>query len=315
MTIDLLRLNRPLSSDTSADPDDLVNVKHTLNHVGLYPEDNFYPITDDNLFRGVRMFQATNGLDIDGRMMPDGPTEGRLNVAQAEPSPEQRARQLPIPAYRADDEITKDDWQAMHDAVDRTGLGSGQRRAFMEIFAAEGGIKADTHDAAVVAGLSPARVLELSQVVKEVGLPERTHPRDLTAGERVAFYWTWFRSRDHSGFQRELGDNVLDRIGDDEVAASIADVVFRRGGAGKKRDGGVEIVQQAVNNLTSSDLVVDGRFGPKSFEAVQTLAADPVQRRRLLDEIADVRIDKLKPKSANFAGERRRAEYFRFRGS
>ena len=186
MTIDLLRLNRPLSSDTSADPDDLVNVKHTLNHVGLYPEDNFYPITDDNLFRGVRMFQATNGLDIDGRMMPDGPTEGRLNVAQAEPSPEQRARQLPIPAYRADDEITKDDWQAMHDAVDRTGLGSGQRRAFMEIFAAEGGIKADTHDAAVVAGLSPARVLELSQVVKEVGLPERTHPRDLTAGERVA---------------------------------------------------------------------------------------------------------------------------------
>ena len=48
----------------------------------------------------------------------------------------------------------------MHDAVDRTGLGSGQRRAFMEIFATEGGITADTHDAAVVAGLSPARVLE-----------------------------------------------------------------------------------------------------------------------------------------------------------
>ena len=149
--------------------------------------------------------------------------------------------------------------------------------------------------------------------MKEVGLPEQTHPRDLTADERVTFYWRWFKSRDHSGFQRELGDNVLDHIGDDEVAASIADVVFRRGGAGKKRDGGVEIVQQAVNNLTSSNLVVDGRFMSKSFEAVQTLAADPVQRRRLLDEIADVRISKLK--GDNYVGEKRRAEYFRFRGS
>jgi len=105
------------------------------------------------------MFQATNGLDIDGRMMPGGPTERRLNLAQKEPNAERRARQLPIPGYR-NQSVTKDDWRSMHDAVDRTGLGSGQRRAFMEIFAAEGGITADTHDASVVAGLSPARVLE-----------------------------------------------------------------------------------------------------------------------------------------------------------
>ena len=309
-----LRLNRPIATDTSADPDDLVRIKRALNGVGLYPKEEFHPFTDEELFKGVRMFQATQGLPIDGRMMPDGPTERRLNRAQAEPSQERRSRQLPIPRYRADEDELRKSWRAMHDAVDRTGLGFGQRRAFMEIFAAEGGTKSDRQNPDVVAGLSPARISELSQIVKEVALPERTHPSELTPAERAAFYWTWFRSRDHSGFERELGENVLDRIGDDEVAASIADAVFRRGGAGtQKEPGGVQIVQLAVNRIQRGRLVPDGRFGPKTMAAVQEFAADPVRRRRLLDAIADVRIDELKEKSSTYEGEKDRAEHFRFR--
>ena len=307
-------LNRTLATNANADPDDLVNVKKALSRVGLYPQkDGFNPITDDQTFDGIRMLQATNGLTIDGRMSPGGPTETRLRMAQSLPTLESRSRQLPIPKYVDGKIRVKDeDWRLMHDAVDRTNLGFGQRRSFLEIYSAEGGTQRDATDHTVVAGLSKRLMAQLSRAFPHAGLPASKDPQDLTPAERLLFYQAFFRSRDHSGFERSLGDNVLDRIGDEEVAASIADVVFRRGGKGKKRDGGVEIVQQALNNLRASKLMVDGRLGNATMKAIQALTADPTERRRLLNEIATVRIDKLDRDSPTLAGERSRAEHFRF---
>ena len=112
----------------------------------------------------------------------------------------------------------------MHDALDRTDLGSAERRAFMEVYSAEGGSQQDTTDPGVVAGLSRDLIAQLAHAFPQSGLPSSKLPQELTPAERLLFYQAFFRSRDHSGFERNLGNNVLGSIGDDEVTASIADV-------------------------------------------------------------------------------------------
>lgn len=90
-----LQLNRLLASNASADEDDVLNVKQRLNVLGHYevPSYGMTRYLDRALFEGIRSLQKTNGLDIDGYMMPEGETETALNKAMTQASLNQNAKQ------------------------------------------------------------------------------------------------------------------------------------------------------------------------------------------------------------------------------
>ncbi|MDP6643076.1 MAG: hypothetical protein QGF16_03265 [Rhodospirillales bacterium] len=77
-----LNLNATLAGDAPADQSDTINTKYVLQDFGYYVEPDYgmtvYP--DQRLFDGIRKFQKDNGLRIDGRMNPGGPTESALNI-------------------------------------------------------------------------------------------------------------------------------------------------------------------------------------------------------------------------------------------
>lgn len=74
-------LNAPLSRNSSADPEDTLNVKRKLNQFGYMelPSYGIDDMPDEFLFDGIKKFQNDNDLKVDGIMKPGGETEKSLN--------------------------------------------------------------------------------------------------------------------------------------------------------------------------------------------------------------------------------------------
>src|SRR5688500_11676013 len=73
-------LKAPLSSNSSANGDDVWLVKQALKRIGYYEEPKFgiTPYPDNKLFDAIKKFQADNELKVDGSMRPGGETAGLL---------------------------------------------------------------------------------------------------------------------------------------------------------------------------------------------------------------------------------------------
>ncbi|TAN73371.1 MAG: peptidoglycan-binding protein [Magnetospirillum sp.] len=79
MSIDL---NETIGSSYPANPEDVWNVKTTMNDLGYYDPPASYGMTpwpDTPMFEGIKTFQKDHGLDVDGVMYPDGPTVKAIN--------------------------------------------------------------------------------------------------------------------------------------------------------------------------------------------------------------------------------------------
>lgn len=83
--VDALLLNRPLSTTSDADPDDVLSAKSTFNRLGYYevPSYGLTPHPDQPLFDGIRDYQKDNALTVDGYMLPGGETEQSVNFSLA----------------------------------------------------------------------------------------------------------------------------------------------------------------------------------------------------------------------------------------
>jgi len=83
------KLREPMGTSYSVTPGDIINTKAALSQLGYYrvPEGlGIQPWTDDAMFDGIRAFQKDNGLQVDGYMRPEGPTENAINTSLAESS-------------------------------------------------------------------------------------------------------------------------------------------------------------------------------------------------------------------------------------
>lgn len=204
----------------------------------------------------------------------------------------------PVPAYRrwvfAD---RADDWAAWIVAVDRLPAIEGcERRAYLEIFAAEGGCRVDPRGPAA-SGLVPATLDELIARRRLRHVAPGTPPARLSLDQRAAAYRGYF----DEVLAAVSGHAALARIGDPAAAAAFADTLFRHG-----RRGGSRLIQQAIAGVDGGGLSIDGRQGPATLAAYCRLAAAPATRRRLVDALADARL------AATHGGERARFDHFRF---
>jgi hypothetical protein len=79
MSIDL---NETIGSSYPANPEDVWNVKTTMNDLGYYDPPASYGMTpwpDTPMFDGIKTFQKDHDLEVDGIMHPDGPTVKTMN--------------------------------------------------------------------------------------------------------------------------------------------------------------------------------------------------------------------------------------------
>jgi murein L,D-transpeptidase YcbB/YkuD len=77
------KLSSTIGKSHNVKPDDVLAVKSALDELGYYkkPEWGISPYPDPALFAGIKRFQSDNGLETDGVMKPDGPTEKKLAAA------------------------------------------------------------------------------------------------------------------------------------------------------------------------------------------------------------------------------------------
>lgn len=80
------KFNSTLGRSYHVDPDDVLGAKGTLNQLGYYevPSFGFTGYPDTPLFEGVERFQKDKGLQIDGIVKPNGPTERAMQRALQE---------------------------------------------------------------------------------------------------------------------------------------------------------------------------------------------------------------------------------------
>jgi len=81
----ILKLRRALSKNANADARDVLAAKTFLQDQGLYeaPEWGLSDFPDQALFDGIKAFQKSQGLKIDGVMKPEGETEAATQSIQA----------------------------------------------------------------------------------------------------------------------------------------------------------------------------------------------------------------------------------------
>jgi hypothetical protein len=265
---------------------------------------------------------TSSGQVEDMTMAEDNDAPGAANTAAR--APKTNTPIPPKPAYKKD-VVSDSTWRDWIGALAKAGFSDTQRRVYQEIFAAEGG---NTPDGERVSGIGPKTIKDL---IAKKALPRTMsdlNPSDLTADQKVTVYRAYLEN----AFRHVTGKNTaLDRIGDDQAAAALADTLFRHGG-GKP---GNRIVQNAINDVVPGRVAVDGVLGNDTLAAYGELAREPATKRALLDALADRRREALKdeaieelkreainqgespdrvdPKDARIdPGEIDRAEHFRF---
>ncbi|MHA1597381.1 MAG: hypothetical protein ACTSV1_01555 [Alphaproteobacteria bacterium] len=105
------------------------------------------------------------------------------------------------------------------------------------------------------------------------------------------------------------GHQVLNRIGNDDMASAVADTLFRDGG----KDGPVYI-QKAINDWRKEQnkppISTKDGIGSETFGALKDIAANKLGAKGFLDSLADRRLD-AKKGSTNYTGEAARINYHR----
>lgn len=239
--------------------------------------------------RPVQGQNGTSGLPRQDDPAWGGWTQGHAVLRNDE------AAGLPIPDYRKQVKGVYRHWGHWSETLDNDPrITPAIRRAFLETFAAEGGLEPD--------GLAMAGITEkaLNEVRDELKLDSNVMPKDLTNAQRLEAYWAFMSQKDYLGGKGFKGIETLETLRDEEAAAALFDTLFRHGS-----DEGPKIVQRAMNRILEEPIEVGRSFGSESLAAYRTLIKDPETRRALLDAIAVERIND-KPK------EKARAEHFRF---
>lgn len=87
-------LKRPIDSNASMDPDEVLATKRALVDLGFMdlPDYGLTPHPDRAMIEGIKVFQSRHGLHVDGIMKPDGLTLKRLNESLVA-----RAKEIGLP--------------------------------------------------------------------------------------------------------------------------------------------------------------------------------------------------------------------------
>jgi len=163
-----------------------------------------------------------------------------------------------------------------------------------EIFTVEGGLASD---GSTVAGIQESTITALKNDPR-VGpsledIPPGTKPKDLTDEQRIRVYDAYL-SQQYVGFHLAGGFASLHRIGDQQVAAAVADPLFRLGGTGAV----VSLIQTTIvdvladhPNLQSEvpTMTVDRKLGSTTVEALRLIASEPAAKSQFLNSLADAR--------------------------
>ncbi|MCB9976336.1 MAG: hypothetical protein H6858_01895 [Rhodospirillales bacterium] len=218
------------------------------------------------------------------------------------------------PAYRRDvfkgERRTEwDDWSRILQ-FDKS-LSSAEKKAFHDIFAAEGGMKKAPGGSAVAGilqkTLDTTKSLENTpEILAKYGKNPKTTDLELQDIKEVykgffndAFKGPAQKLNEKNKARAFKGYQILGLIGDDRLSSSIADILFREGTAK-----GSELIISAIR-LTDTDADT-GRgnvFGSKTLSALQKIAKNPDQTRNFLEFSANARR----------GDEKARNDYFRFR--
>jgi len=210
---------------------------------------------------------------------------------------------VPVPAYRKDTFHRQPGvWSQWSNAVRRLPEASPQeRRTYAEIFAAEGGMEINTVNRSK-GGVTRTTLSRLMAAKPIAGIVPGTPPEKLPIEKIASVYRAYF----DDAFPATGGHRVLSKIGDEEAAAALADTIFvhesdRRG----------RLIQKAVNAVAPGAVQEDNVVGSRTIAAYARLARDPAMRRRLLDALADLRIDAVRGRPDE-KGLRERINHFRF---
>ena len=180
-------------------------------------------------------------------------------------------------------------------------LHSTEKRAYMEIFAAEGGNRLDPGSDAM-SGITKTTINRAVDKRHVKGIKFGTEPKTLSLEERSRLYRAYF---DHA-FDKIDGSRAFGRIADPEAASAVADTLFRHG-----RNGGGTLIRKAINAVVPGSLAerVSSKLGlpfnKTALSEFQRTIADSANRRKFLDALADERI-KVAPNEAD------RFNHFRF---
>jgi len=124
-------------------------------------------------------------------------------------------------------------------------------------------------------------------------IPSGAEPKDLTDEQRIRVYDAYL-SQQYVGFRLAGGFASLDRIGDPQVAAAVADPLFRLGGIGAV----VSLIQTTIVDVLDafpdlksqvSQVVVDRKLGNLTVEALRVISSDPDARTQFLNALGDAR--------------------------
>lgn len=131
-------------------------------------------------------------------------------------------------------------WESMVLALEKADLGPNRVFAYANVFAAEGGVLKDPKGTASSGITTPT--LRQAQAAAPSGssLKNVKVPSDLTFDQRVQVYDYYF----DKALARVGGAIALDGIPDKQVAAAVADTLFRHG-----PEGGTFLLEQAINTV------------------------------------------------------------------
>ncbi|MCL4679170.1 MAG: hypothetical protein KJ017_11335 [Alphaproteobacteria bacterium] len=194
--------------------------------------------------------------------------------------------------------------------LDKT-LSGAEKKAFHDIFAAEGGMKKAPGGSAV-AGILQTTLNDLitrkrvEPLVGRKGEEIKTDDLDLQDVKDVykGFFNQHFegpaKTYNLKSQKRAIeGYQILGLIGDPRIASSVADMLFREG-SGK----GSEIIQNSIRlSDPEQDTGKGGAFRSMTLKALQEIAKDPRKARSFLEFSANARRRE----------EKARNDYFRFR--
>lgn len=156
--------------------------------------------------------------------------------------------------------------------------GTNQQDALLNLYIEEGGRLADPASGAV-GGILPGTLNDMRARKWLPDLPSDLGPGDLTPGQQAYVYRAYF----DDVLKPAGGAQALEKLHPD-VARVLADTLFLDG-----RAMGTRILQEALDK-TGVHVVVDGKMGPQTFAALETLGRDPETRDRLLRQIVEFRV-------------------------
>lgn len=192
-------------------------------------------------------------------------------------------------------------------------LSPATKKAFRETYAFEGGmdkapnstayagIMQGTFDSLKKQGFADGIVAKYGKEVKAADLSQA----DIREVYKAYYNEAFKGAARTKGIPPDKGYKLLDTIGDPEVAAAFADVIFREDYMKTS-----ELAQKALNAALPTDkkIPLGGGPGSQTFNALRTVASDPNKKRIFLDRLGDLRDEKFKTE-----GDLKRNEHFRYK--